>query len=300
MPIFTTSNPFPKQIVNVGLTPQTTTNSNDTIRITGASAALSVSNIAYFPIQSAASQGLVAALALTADVDIVLTGAHWGQGTLGDLTNAILRVYAINDNGTLKFGVGYIGGRVFVADTSTSTTATSVTEPEYLLVNSALSAGTWPCIEIGAFLASFDDTGGAAEDLWAIASGVNFIAVGDGFKGMWQSFNTTITGFSVLPSFASLKWKQDGLTAIVHGVKSSQGTSDSTSFTVQLPVKAKDLVTASVVGPRDNSTDLTSLGTALTAAGSRTLTLYRNNANGPWTNTGGKSASFFAVFEISL
>lgn len=297
MPKFSPGTLLGNQVVNVGLTPQTTTNTRDTIRISGASAALSAANVAFFPMPSAAAAGVSSNLTLIADVDIVLTGAHWGQGTLGDLANAILRVYAINDNGTLKFGVGYIGGRTSIVDTNTSATATSVTEPEYFLVNSALSSGTWPCVEIGGFLAAFDDTGGAAEDLWSINSGVNSVRVGNGFDGVWQPFNTSFGGFSADPSYGTLKWCQNGSTATVVGIKTSAGTSNATSFTLQLPVKSKDLVIGAVDGPLDNGAALTTAGLALTAAGSRTLTLYKDNANGTWTGSSTKSASFFVDFE---
>jgi hypothetical protein len=102
------------------------------------------------------------------------------MGTFGDFTDIILRVYAINDNGTLKWGVSNQGGLRSIVDTNSHVvaSATSVTTQPKMLVNSALTAGTWPCREVGWFLGDFDDTGGSSEDLWVVQSGAGEIMVG--------------------------------------------------------------------------------------------------------------------------
>jgi hypothetical protein len=163
---------------NLGLANATTTNASDSIKVQGADAALSATNPLYVNLPTVSSPGRMTRFSATADVTINLTGAHWGLGTNGDFTDIILRVYAINDNGTLKWGVSNKGGLRSIADTAASTTATNInTQPE-MLVNSALSSGTWPCREVGWFLGDFDDTGGAAEDLWAVQTGAGEIMVG--------------------------------------------------------------------------------------------------------------------------
>lgn len=163
---------------NVGLANATTTNTNDSIKIQGAAATLSATNPLYINLPTVSSPGRVTRFSATADVTLNLTGAHWGMGTNGDFSNIILRLYAINDNGTLKWGVSNEGGKRSIVDTNSHTTATSCTTQVKMLVNSALTAGTWPCREVGWFLANFDDTGGAAEDLWAVQTGAGQIMVG--------------------------------------------------------------------------------------------------------------------------
>jgi len=164
--------------LNIGLANATTTNANDSIKIQGAAATLSATNPLYIALPVVSSPGTYARFTATADVTLNLTGAHGGRGTYGDFTDIVWSVYAINDNGTLKWGVSQRPNLRSIVDTSTSTTQTSVNAYAKMLVNSALSAGTWPCVQVGYFLADFDDTGGAAEDLWAVQTGAGEIVVG--------------------------------------------------------------------------------------------------------------------------
>ena len=64
-----------------------------------------------------------------------------------------------------------------------------------MLVNSALSAGTWPCREVGWFLGDFDDTGGAHEDLWAVQTAAGEINVGVPVPDPtdWTSYTPSLT-----------------------------------------------------------------------------------------------------------
>jgi len=185
---------------NLGFAAATGAVAADTIRIQGAGAALSATNPFLINMPSTATPGLVVTLSATADVTILLTGAHWGLGTNGDFSGIALRVYAINDNGTLKFGVSNRGGYRSISSGSCTTTRTSVTNQFNMLVNSSVTAGTWPCVEIGHFLASFDDTGGSSEDLWTIATTLN--SLNPGLQPLavtdWQaaSLTTGLTGGS--------------------------------------------------------------------------------------------------------
>jgi hypothetical protein len=162
--------------INVGLAAATTTNANDSIKITGADGnALSATNPGYVIIGDTTSGQLVVAQIL-ADVTIDLTGAHYGFGTLGDLTDQQLSVYAIYD-GALKWGVAYHSDLDVVRNADDETTQTNVTSFEKVLVNSALTADG-AALHRGWFKANFDDTGGAAEDLWAIQTALGDINVG--------------------------------------------------------------------------------------------------------------------------
>lgn len=287
-------------VINIGFLPATTTNTNDSIKITGALGALSSSNPAYAILMSTATAGRKIVLSATADVTINLTGAHWGAGGKGDLsTGSFLRVYAINDSGTLKWGIGYVGARASVVNTDTSTTATSVTAPEMLLVNSALSAGTWPCLEIGYFNASFDDTGGAAEDLWAVQTGTNNLIVGKTPDGIFQDFNTTLTGYSANPTWTNLKWCQNGRQIQAIGIRNAAGTSNATTVTLELPVKANFVVNGDVSDQQDNGAGLNNHGVIATRVGSVTADLWKNSQKAAWVNVNGKCASFNIIYQAN-
>ena len=166
---------YPGWFNNLGLQAATTTNANDSIKIQGATAALSQQNYLWVSVPSTTA-GLLSTLSATADVTINLTGAHWGLGTLGDFTDVILHVYAINDSGTLKWGISPHPGLREVLGTDDETTATNVTSSEKVLVDTALS-GNSPCQHVGWFKADFDDTGGAAEDLWAVQTAFGDIVI---------------------------------------------------------------------------------------------------------------------------
>lgn len=173
-PAYPTGGP---RVMNLGLAAATTTTSNDSIKIQGAAATLSASSPLIAVIPNSSTAGLLSTLVATSDVTIKLTGAHWGLGTNGDFTDVILRVYAINDAGTLKWGVSNRGGYKTITTALSSITATDINLQTEMLVNSALSA-TSTCFEVGWFLADFDDTGGAAEDLWVVQTAAGEIQVG--------------------------------------------------------------------------------------------------------------------------
>lgn len=284
--------------INLGIIKGTTTIADDSIVISGQSAVLGVANVLYIPMLTGTATGLTQVLSLNADVKILLTGATWGQGGKGDIGNAALRVYAINDNGTLKFGVSYQGGRLFITDTDTTATPASASSPEKMLVNSALTAGTWPCTEIGGFGATFDDTGGAAEDLWAVAGG---IGPGYSFDGSWQDFNTTVTGFAAAsdPTWTKLKWMSVGSTVTVIGTKNVDGTSNAVTFTLELPHKAKGEDGGIVYKGTNNGAASLTMGSMRTRAGSVVADLYLNAMAGTWSAVNAKGASFSITYQIN-
>lgn len=168
--------PIKEGIQNIGLAAATTSAAADSVKITSADGtALSVSNLARIVMQGATA-GQLAELEASSDVTIDLTGAHFGLGTGGDLTDKVLHVYAINDAGTLKFGVARDGNLTLVDTANDTATPTSATSKASVLVNSALSASA-VCLRIGSVKANFDDTGGASEDLWAVQTGSQDIEV---------------------------------------------------------------------------------------------------------------------------
>jgi hypothetical protein len=216
--------------LNIGLAAGTTTNANDSIKITGASAALSSTNPGIVVVPSS-TPGQLAVFEVTADVTINLTGAQWGEGTKGDLTDYVLSVYAINDSGTLKWGVGSVPNHALILNADDTATASSVTSAEKVLVNSALTADS-TCTEIGWFKANFDDTGGASEDLWAVQTGAGDIRVGVR-PPMWQKYTPAFTGFGTVNT-QSFWWRRLGDSLQIKG-RFVSGTSTATEARIGLP-----------------------------------------------------------------
>lgn len=246
---------------------------------------LSSSNILSVTLPGS-TNGQTETLEQTSDITIDIQGYHAGVGTKGDITSALLRVYAINDSGTLKFGVGYQGGLREIKTSHSGTTATGLTDPEDVLVNSTLT-GTSPAIEVGYLVCDFDDTGnGSGEDFWDITS----MHPGESADGIWQPFNTIFAGFSSDPTVTESKFTQVG--RLIHAVcLQTGGTSNTTTFTMTGPVKSQvaELNLAGLV--TDNgATSPTEEGRVDTASGSTTWTLFKSIIASPWTASGAKRA----------
>lgn len=280
---------------NISIARATTSASGDTIKITGANGtALSPSNYGSFTLPSTVTAGRSVDLTLTADVTINLTNAHWGWDTTGNISGAILRVLALNDAGTLKFGVAYNGGRTFIATAQADATAANINLPEEVLVNSALGASS-PCIEIGYVKCNFDD----ATNIFSINSAVTDIVVGVSADGVWQPWNPVYTGFSVAPSAGQFRWTSFGRTAFVN-FSTGDGTSNATAFTItSAPAKSTSGSYWSGLNfYEDNSVYTYGTGAVNTNASSRTLTVNSITGSSGWTNANLKAANATIVYEM--
>jgi len=282
-------------ISNIGITSATTTNADDSIRLTsGTGAALSATNVGFICIATGGGADHEV-FEVTSNVTINLTGAHWGAGGNGDLTGAILRVLAINDNGSLRIGVALQGGRTTISDTLDSTTGTDINLPEEILVNTNVANADSYVVEIGWFRANFDDTGGAAEDLWTLQTGREDLNLGSA-DGFWAPWNPAYTGFSANPSSVISRWTMVGNTVILryHG---TAGTSSTTGFTMTSPIKALDAQTDICIGT-DNGAVLTTPSFFETLGNSTTLRIDRDFSGAAWTAANGKLVEFSnAMYE---
>ena len=270
---------------NIGAVAATTTTTNDSIKITGPDGVtLSTTNF-DIELPSDTAQGRYEKFTISSDITLKISGAHWGIGTTGNITGAILRWGFINDGGaTPALWVGYLGNRETVASTSCFTTQTSVTAPEHLLVNRSLAVGTWPVKEFGYCYADFNDTG----DIWAIQSGIGKVFSGRSADGMYQPCNTTHGGFSANPTY-TMYWCLNGKKVHIEYVTTVAGTSNATTYTITLPIKANRLLAGSnTFFPVDSGSGATTNAGCQTTATSATLDIYKTVAAGSWTNSGSK------------
>lgn len=289
---------------NIAIVRATTTNTGDSIKITGADGtALSPSNYGWVTLPDPTNQGRLVTFSVTADVTLLLTGCTWGNAGLGDLTGAILRVLACNDNGTLRWGVAFLGGRSTLLFSDTNATQANVNLPEEVLTDVAVASATNSCREVGYFRADFDDTGGAAEDLWTVQNGVGDVVTGGNADGLWRAWNPVFTGFDVGQSQTTTRavWTQIGRTIHLSYDRNALGTSSATSLTCNAPAKA--LVTSNgqsgiVSRTTNNSIALTTTGRVDTAVGSVTLSFYIDQHANAWTNSGTKGVDFFLTYDV--
>ena len=282
---------------NLSIITATTTNANDSITIAGAGggALNTTTNSAWVDLPGTTA-GTTTRFAVTANVTILLTGAHWENGTRGDLTGALLRVLAINDNGTLRWGVALLGGRYTILTTDTTATQTSVTLAESVLTTAAVASASNTCREIGFVRSNFDDTGGAAEDLWANQTGVGDIVTGQTADGLAQPWNVAYTGFSANPA-ATTRWSQIGRNIFLNINTTSAGTSSTTALTMTGPADAVQVEEFIGFGA-DNSSNLNDPVRGRSAAASSTLTWVTNHAGTAWTAAGTKNISGHFTYEV--
>ena len=215
---------------NLGIQAATTTNADDSIKITSADGtALSSTNPGYITLPGQ-SAGQLETFEIIADITIDLTGAHWGLGTNGDQTDYSLSVYAINDAGTVKWGIGTVYGHSIILGVDDIDTATSATQINHIFVTSALSADS-PCIEVAHFKANFDDTGGAAEDLWTVQTGTGAISL-QPQKPVWKPWFPTGT-WVTNTTYTGLWQRRDGT---MHGKTywATSGTPTATTLDINL------------------------------------------------------------------
>jgi len=127
---------------------------------------------------STSDAGQVLTRNVTSNLQITLTGAHWGLGTKGDFNDVVLWLYLIDDGDEVVFGVTRQGGREIINTSECETVTTSVTTIGKVLVNEAPSANG-NIIELGWVKANFDDTGNdGGEDYWSVQSGIGDINIG--------------------------------------------------------------------------------------------------------------------------
>jgi len=260
------------------------------LKITSANGtALSASNPAYIRMRGF-STATFQTFSMTADVTIDLTGAHWGLDTKGDVTAAILRVYAINDNGTLKWGVGYQGGFEFIRNTQDDTVAANIDLPEEFLVNSNVATDASPVRDVGYIFANFTD----ATNEWAI----NGYFANQSADGLWQACNTSFTGFSANPTALANKFTTIGKTVYWWQLNGTAGTSNAATYTQTLPIKSKNGGTVGLCAVTDNSAIQTAPGRYDLNSASTTITFGKAlTAAAGFTAVGTKFANVFVMYE---
>lgn len=291
---------LPTGSMNIGALAATTTTTSDSLKITGPTGvALSTTGF-DIELPSDTTQGRFEQFTLSSDITLKISGAHWGMGTKGNVTGAILRWGFVNDGGaTPALAIMYLGGREVVASTSTSTTQTSITAPEQVLVSRTLAVGTWPIVEFGYCYADFNDTG----DIWAIQSGIGKVLTGVLADGIWQPWAITegTSGWSAFPTVSVARWMSIKKT-IYYTFYLTNGTGTSDATTANLAGPAKCAITGnagSLFFVEDGGVE-GSGGYIISIAGETTLELIEatsTNSSATWTNSGNKTANGYGCYE---
>ena len=286
-------------VYNIDIISATTTNAGDSVTVQCGGAACSATNPGFVVMNATGAGGAYVVFAFTANVTQLLTGAHWGMGTNGDITGVLIRALFVNDNGTLRTCFALLGGRQTVLTTDTTATQTSVTTPEGVLCNTAVASATNTVLDYGYFRSNFDDTGGVAEDLFANQTGVGDFVTGRTADGIYQPATPveSTAGWSTNPvTWTNARWTQIGRT-IHFNAYGITGTSDSTSTDIKLPATAA-YATRNQTGIGSDNGGAIGEMRGDTSAGSRTLTLYTSMGAAGWTASGTKNVNPALTYEV--
>lgn len=178
----------PGWFCNLGFSTATSADADDSLVITGADAALSATNPLHVTLPSTANPGQLLELTATSDVSLLLTGADWG---LAANTNDVkLAVYAINDGGTLKWGVSKTSGLLTIASTSTSNLPADINLQTEMLIAGASGVVTnpSPCMLVGWIYGNFTH----ATDKWAVQKATGDLNVGASLNAPDSEVHVTV------------------------------------------------------------------------------------------------------------
>lgn len=261
------------------------------LKITSAQgSALSSSNFGKVIIRSSTA-GTYREFTVTSDVTLDLTGCHWDLDGKGDITGVILRVYAIDDNGTLRWGIGYQGGFYYIRNTQDDTTAANINLPEEIYTNGNVATDNSPMRDVGWVKANFTD----AANEWALTE----YHPNESADGIWQDYGTPVfTGFSADPTNLLVRWTMHGNNVIYQYTYAAVGTSNATTYTMTAPIKAKDQYQEGVGSyVYDNGVTLTSESLVNTQAGTNILDIYSDASGAGWTAANDKASTVKIVYE---
>lgn len=176
--------------------------------------------------------------------------------------------YSVGDKIRLKQGGGY---KYFYVVGVSSTTLTVTGGSDYSVANAAITDN------------SFSN----------VVSPLHF--------PQWFSYNPTSTGFSSDPTSVTAKFNIIGKQVTYYVLQGAAGTSNSTSFTISLPVDAASTARTLKYAAQvmDNGTDQTTPGVAEISNTTSVVDVYKNWAFGSWTASGGKKASFTVIYDIN-
>jgi len=127
----------------------------------------------------------------------------------------------------------------------------------------------------------------------------SYQATPQGFP-QWFNWSAVMTGFSADPGSAIYRFQLIGPTAFLVIDQGTNGTSNSTDFTITLPITSiATLNQSGAIGLAvDNSTIKTTACRWNIGGSAVVMTLYTDMATGAWTNANGKRARLECFYKI--
>jgi hypothetical protein len=140
--------------------------------------AFSSTNVGIVTFNESSTAGHAVSREISAAQSLTLTGCHWGQGALGDLTDHILWIGFLDTGTSAILFVAARGGMQSIDPSVIKTVANTVTDNSYVYATS-LPATELNATYLGWVKANFDDTGNAGgEDYWTIQNSYGDVGLG--------------------------------------------------------------------------------------------------------------------------
>lgn len=129
------------------------------------------------------------------------------------------------------------------------------------------------------------------------------LLAGTGTGWSWQTWTPTITGFSANPAGGVYRYIQIGKTVFLSVGQPANGTSNSTTFTISLPIAAATITNMQWSGfgtVADNGVSPTSPGLLNLPSGSTVVNVYKDAVGGGFTASGGKRLAWGTIiYEVA-
>jgi len=245
-----------------------------------------------------ATAGQLTARTITANVTMTLSGLEFGNNSLGDLTNGILDIVYLNSSVGGAWGTSFYpgGARPMISTSDINKTQASCTSYDDVFAdtNTGEDAKVTPCFWIRT---TFDDTGGIAENIWSIKTGVADLNVGSS-DGLWRQWNPTHTGFTAsIPTFRAV-WTSIRNQCFINYITINPGNTSGTSYVISAPMKSGPNGIGSQFGGRYNNGGQFGIVMIQQPADGFVVNLFPTTAGTAWTTTGDKGADVSYNFEI--
>lgn len=199
------------------------------------------------------------------------TAHTWVYASASTFTIAGVDLTATFTKGTrirFKQGAGYKYAVVVGSSFSTNTTVTIAVNDDYTIANAAITNNYY-----------------------------SYQVNPQGYPG-WFNYTPTFGGFSASP-VVECKYSITGRLFHMQIVRTSGGTSNSTSFSISIPFTAAFATNTALYGnATDNSAALTTPVSGDIANGGTSISVYKDYAGSSWTNSGSKFVNATVITEI--
>lgn len=117
--------------------------------------------------------------------------------------------------------------------------------------------------------------------------------------GAWKTWTPAYTGFSVNPTGVTARYARTGR-KVTAKFLATAGTSNATTFTVTLPVVAREAVDIALGQANDNGTPSAVPCMVVPRAASAIADVYKDLTAASWTNANGKMCNFVITYEANI